>query len=121
MNLCNLVRLQIDKSEHQSQCWMKRLNNLFQKTPLLLAIEKKVNISIVAALVEKGAKVKYGRRKLPKKRTFQVEEENTRNCLLSAADHGNRCRNCVRKNENNIKINDILFCLQCSCNGTCAK
>lgn len=103
MNLCNLVRLQIDKSDHQSQCCMKRLNNLFQKTPLLLAIEKKVNISNVAALVEKGAKVKYGRRKLPKKRTFQVEEENTRNCLLSAADHGNRCRNCVRKNENNIK------------------
>ena len=64
-----------------------------------MAIEKKVNISIVAALVEKGAKVKYK----VKKRTFQVEEENTRNCLLSAADHGNRCRNCVRKIENNIK------------------
>ena len=67
-----------------------------------MAIEKKVNVSIVAALVEKGAKVKYK----VKKRTLQVEEESTRNCLLSAADHGNRCRNCVRKIE---KLNDIFF------------
>ena len=73
-----------------------------------MAIEKKANISIVAALVEKGAKVMYRRQQSVKEATFEPDEEvvpNTVNCLLLAADKGNRCRNCAC-----ISKNIITFC-----------